>query len=137
MSPGMPKPLTCQDKNTYKGRPIRIIFTHNASVLPVVRRPGGWRVAEAEGGRLRDSWLDEGEQAACDVPWRGRRVRQRAGAGSLGTPLDAHHVFDYLGDGVRVTDHGDQLVAARLGLQLTGARAGVLLSSAEQIHADN
>jgi hypothetical protein len=36
-----------------------------------------------------------------------------------------------------VTDYGDQLVAARLGLQLTGARAGVLLSSAEQIHADN
>jgi hypothetical protein len=62
---------------------------------------------------------------------------QPAGAGSLGTPLDAHHVFDCLSDGVRVTDHGDQLVAARLGLQLTGARAGVLLSSAEQIHAED
>jgi hypothetical protein len=84
-------------------------------VLPVVRRPGGWRAAEAEGGRLLDSWLVEGEQAACDV-LPGEVVAfgcgQPAGAESLGTPLDPHHVFDCLGDGVQVADHGDQLVAA-------------------------
>jgi hypothetical protein len=60
-----------------------------------------------------------------------------AGAGSLGTLLHPQHVFDCLGDGVQVADHGDQLVAARLSFQLAGAGAGVLLSSAEQIHADN
>ena len=96
-------------------------------VLPVVRRPGGWRAAEAQGRRLRDSWLDEGEQAACDV-LPGEVVAfgcgQPAGAGSLGTPLDPHRVSDCLGDGVQVADHGDQLVAARPGLQLAGARAG-------------
>jgi len=84
-------------------------------ILPVVRRPGGWRAAEAEGGRLLDSWLGEGEQAACDV-LPGEVVAfgcgQPAGAGSLGTPLDPHHVFDCFGDGVQVPDHGDQLVAA-------------------------
>lgn len=78
---------------------------------------------------MRDSWLDEGKQAACDVR-PGEVVAfgcgQPAGAGSLGTLLDPHHVFDCLGDGVQVADHGDQLVAARLSLQLAGARAEVL-----------
>ena len=54
---------------------------------------------------MRDSWLDEGEQAACDV-LPGEVVAfgcgQPAGAGSLGTPLDPHHVFDCLGDGVQL-----------------------------------
>lgn len=76
---------------------------------------------------MRDRWLDEGEQAACDV-LPGEVVAfgcgQPAGAGSLGTPLDPHRVFGCLGDGVQVAGRGDQLVAARLGLRLAGARAG-------------
>ncbi len=58
---------------------------------------------------------------------------QPAGAGALGTPLDPHRVFDCLGDAVQVTDHGDQLVAARLGLQLTGARAGALCQAPNKL----
>ncbi len=89
---------------------------------------------------MRDSWLDEGEQAACDVR-PGEVVAfgcgQPAGAGSLGTLLDPHHIFDCLGDGVQVADHGDQLVAAPPQLAARQSPGRGALSSAEQIHADN
>ena len=69
---------------------------------------------------LRDGWLYEGEQAACDVLPDEVIVfgfGQPACAGSLGAPLDPHHVVDCLGDGVQVADYGDQFVAACLGSQ--------------------